>query len=363
MSSIWSNHISLSLFGESHGDCVGMTLNNMPAGFDIDMNQLNNFIKLRSASNLPDISTTRHEKDSVNFISGLMNNVTTGSPITAIISNLNKHSWDYDKLRFTPRPSHGDYTNYIKFNGLNDYRGGGHCSGRITAALNIAGAIALQILASKKIFVCSHILSIHNIFDHRFDLSEVSLQDFHTIENNKLPVLNSEIIKPIIKTIKKYRLQKDSVGGSVQTAIIGIPAGIGSPIFDNLESLISSIVFAIPGVRGLEFGQGFNAALMLGSKHNDHFTFINDSVKTLSNNHSGILAGISSGMPIVFNTAFKPTSSIASQQQSVNLISNSIASLSISGRHDPCFVPRAVPVVSSAAAIAILSELIKDSFF
>ena len=352
MSSIYGKNIKISIFGQSHSEAIGVTVDGLPAGFEIDMNELGKFMSRRSSKG-KSYATKRVEADIPEFICGLVNGTTCGAPLTAIIRNENVKSSDYDNLSSTPRPSHADYTAELKYGGFQDKSGGGHFSGRLTAPLCIAGAVCKQILEQQGILFYSHIKSIKDINDIPFNAlnpQDTSDKDFPVIdETKKLKMLD---------TIEIARKNSDSVGGVVECAITGVPAGLGEPIFDGLENRISKIIFGIPAVKGIEFGNGFNSTLLYGSENNDEFILKNDEVVTQTNNSGGILGGISSGMPIVFSVAVKPTPSIGLPQRSVNLCEMEETTIQISGRHDPCIVPRAVPCVEAAAAIAILDTLL-----
>ena len=327
MSSTWKNRLSLSVFGASHGPAVGMTLDGLPAGEAIDKQRLQSFLDRRAPGHSLR-ATPRKEADIPEFLAGLNNGKTTGAPITAIIRNENIRPSDYDALRDIPRPGHADYTAHIKYGSHADMSGGGHFSGRLTAGLCIAGGICLQILARQDIMVKARITSVGG--------ADVSRMD---------------------EIIDKAIAEQDSVGGVIECTVLGLHPGLGEPIFDGMENKIASLIFGIPAVKGIEFGAGFEAANMPGSRHNDPFYFDSGTVKTRTNNHGGILGGISSGMPLMFRVAIKPTPSIAQPQESVNLRTGEPATLEIRGRHDPCIVPRAVPCVEAAAAIAICDAI------
>ncbi len=363
MSSIWNNGLNISLFGESHGKAIGVVIDNAPPGFKIDIDNINNFMKRRTSIYNIETSTKRKESDIPNIISGIFNDKTTGAPITAIIENNDKISHNYDNIKYTPRPGHSDYTYYKKYKGNNDYRGGGHSSGRLTAGIVFAGAICSEILKKYNIYCGAHIKSIKDIKDSLLNPTNISLSDFEKIKSNVFPVINKHIEKDMKHIINKAKEDNNSLGGIIECAIIGVPCGIGSPIFKNLKSVISSLIFSIPAVKGLEFGNGFNSTLLTGYENNDEFIINDNKIKTLTNNHGGILGGISSGMPIIFNVAFKPTSSIYKSQKTINIKKFKNDQIKIEGRHDPCIVPRAVPVVEAAGYIAITSELIKSNFF
>ena len=371
MSSSYGKKIRLTIFGQSHSKGIGMTLEGIPAGKKIDLDELYGFME-RRAPGRNDYSTPRKEADKPEFLSGLVGNVTCGTPITAVIMNTNTRSQDYDILRDIPRPGHADYTGFIKYGENRDYTGGGHFSGRLTAPLCIAGGIILQLLKEEGIFVGSRIASIGNITD------EGSLTEYmagtgsilpkgrkfrNPAAEGDFPVISEEKGKKMREYIAEKRAEGDSVGGIVECAAFGIPAGVGDPMFDGMENRIAQIVFGIPAVKGLEFGNGFEAAALTGSTNNDAF-FIDRSgdcdtsaIRTKTNNCGGILGGITNGMPLTFRVAFKPTPSIAREQDSVNLKTLEEVKLTVPGRHDPCIVPRAVPCVEAAAAIAIYDAM------
>lgn len=351
MSSEIGTNIKISIFGESHGKAIGVTINNLPAGEKIDENQLRDFMLRRQGGNNP-FSTPRKEADEVTFLSGILNGYTTGAPLCAIIENTNARSKDYNAD--IPRPGHADYTAHIRYGGYNDPRGGGHFSGRLTAPLCIAGGILIQILSRRGIKILSHIYSIGKISDTPFDPITPSLSG----SDLSFPVLNQDIIPTMQQEILSAKESLNSVGGIVECAVIGVPVGIGNPIFDGIENKIASTVFGIGAVKGIEFGMGFEASRRLGSEVNDSYIIEDNQIKTETNNHGGILGGISSGMPIIFRTAFKPTPSISQEQKSISLEKMEETTLNIIGRHDPCIVPRALPCIESAAAIAIADILL-----
>lgn len=353
MSSIFKGNINISIFGESHGEIIGTVIDNIPAGEKIDFDELC-FQMNRRAPGCNDISSSRNESDTPKIISGLLNGYTTGAPICALIKNKDTRSQDYKKIiNKTIRPGHADYTASIKYNGFNDLRGSGHFSGRLTAPLTIAGSICRQILEKRGIVIGSHIYSIFNIYDTPFEKIDDSL--LKNLTHEKFPLIDSSLKEKMINKIIEIKNNGDSVGGIIECAVNNVPVGLGNPIFDSIESGISSLVFSIPAIKGIEFGAGFKSATMTGSQNNDEFTIINDKIFTKSNNHGGILGGISSGMPIIFRCAVKPTPSISKIQNTINLNSNSPDTISASGRHDPCIVPRAVPVVEAVTAIALLN--------
>lgn len=353
MSGIWGNKIKLSIFGESHGEALGITIDGIEPGVKLDMEYINREMN-RRAPGKNVLSTSRTECDSFDILSGYFNERTTGTPLCAVIHNTDQHSRDYEKDKNKFRPSHGDYTGYIKYNGFNDYRGGGHFSGRITAPLVFAGAICKQILESKGITIGSHIKSIGDIEDNSFDMVSVDNDCLKKLTSSSFPLLN-DLLEPGMKdAILKAKAEKDSIGGVIEAAVVNLPAGIGSPFFDSVESRLSHLLFSIPGIKGVEFGEGFGITKMSGSNANDEYYIENNNIKTYSNNNGGILGGITNGMPLIFRAAVKPTPSIGKVQKTVDIERKENTTLEIMGRHDPCIVPRVLPVIEAAAAIAIL---------
>lgn len=353
MSSVCGRKLTVTVFGQSHAEAIGVVVDGLPAGLRIDMEELQAFLQRRAAGG--PFATTRKEADVPEFVSGLVDGVTCGAPVTALIRNANVRSDDYSDLRDHPRPSHADYPASVRFDGANDIRGGGQFSGRLTAALCVAGGLCKQFLATKGIAVGGHIASIGGICDDRFDAVAVTSDDFLT---DPFPVINAAAKAAMQECITAALGEGDSVGGTIECAAVGLPAGIGDPVFDGLENRISSIMFGIPAVKGIEFGNGFDAAELTGSENNDAYYFDGDTVKTRTNRHGGILGGISTGMPLVLRVAIKPTPSIAKEQETVELSTKNGYTLAIKGRHDPCIVPRAVPCVEAALAIALADYLV-----
>ena len=359
MASFYGQNIKISIFGQSHSDAIGVVVDGLPAGFKIDFDQLRAFM-LRRAPGRNEYSTKRREEDALEFLSGLDNGVACGAPLCAVIRNSDTRSADYDKLRNIPRPGHADYTAHIKYGGHNDIRGGGHFSGRLTAPLCVAGGICLQMLARQGIEIAAHIQSIADIEDVAFDPVIISAKDLQAAKTAEFPVISTESGMKMRQAIENARRDGDSLGGVIECAAIGLPAGLGEPMFDGVENRVAKIVFGIPAVKGIEFGNGFISARLRGSENNDAFYVEDGAVKTRTNNHGGVLGGITSGMPVIFRAAIKPTPSIALEQESVNLPEMADAKLKISGRHDPCIVPRAVPCIEAAAAIAIADMMIRE---
>ena len=358
MSSIYGNHLKVSIFGQSHSPAIGVTIDGLPAGFRIDFDELNAFMRRRMPGQGV-YATKRREPDEPEFLSGLVGGVTCGAPLTAIIRNTDARSSDYDKLWDIPRPSHADYTAYVKYGKARDVRGGGAFSGRLTAPLCVAGGVCLQLLRREGIFIAAHIAQIGNISDRPFDPIHVGEGDLRILKEADFPVLNADAGERMCAVIEEARQDGDSIGGIVECAAIGVPAGIGAPIFDGMENRLAAIIFGIPAVKGIEFGNGFSASGLRGSENNDAFIIRGDSIQTRTNRHGGILGGITSGMLVLFRAAFKPTPSISIEQESVSLSRREEARLAVTGRHDPCIVPRAVPCVEAAAAIALYDSLLE----
>lgn len=358
MSGIWGRSLKLSIFGESHGSAIGITIDGLPSGLELDIDYINTEMA-RRAPGRSELSTPRNEKDAFEILSGYFNGKTTGTPLCTIIRNKDTRSRDYSQTKDKMRPGHGDFTGHIKYRGHEDYRGGGHFSGRLTAPIVFAGAIAKQILKEKNIFVGSHIKSVGNIEDNYFNPIDIKREKLNILRDNYFPVLDEKKGEEMKRQILKYKGNHDSIGGVIEAAIINMPTGVGSPFFHSIESQISSLLFSVPAVKGVEFGSGFEISKMNGANANDEY-FMNEDkkIKTYTNNNGGILGGISNGMPIIFRVAFKPTPSISQKQRTVDIVKNENIELEINGRHDPCIVPRAIPVVESVAAIAILDLMI-----
>lgn len=358
MSSNFGHNIKISIFGQSHSEAIGVCIDGLPPAEEIDLNEVISFMS-RRAPGKNQFSTQRREADLPEILSGLKNGKTCGAPLCAIIKNSNTRSGDYNNLIDIPRPSHADYPAHVKYKGANDIAGGGHFSGRLTAPLCFAGAIAKQILAKKGITIGAHISEIAGICDDPFDSVNISKDTLLHVISKDFPVVCDENGEKMKKAILDAKENSDSVGGIIECAVLGVPVGIGDPMFDGVENKIASIVFGIPAVRGIEFGAGFNAAKMRGSEHNDAYYYDkNNSIKTKTNNHGGVLGGITTGMPIIFRTAFKPTPSIAKEQDSISINKKENTKLEIHGRHDPCIVQRAVPCIEAATAVAILDMMI-----
>jgi len=353
MSSTWGEKVKLSIFGESHGAAIGVTIDGLPAGELIDFDEIAFQMSRRAPGNDP-TSTSRKELDIPEILSGIFGNSTNGAPLCAIIRNNDTHSENYEQFSRIPRPGHADYTSFIRYKGHNDYHGGGHFSGRLTAPMVFAGAVCRQILSRHGVEIGAHLLSVAEVSDESFNEVNIDGNALKELTRRPFPVLLPQTEEHMRGTIEKAKNAGDSVGAVIECAVTGLPAGIGDPIFGGVENKLSSIIFGIPAVKGLEFGAGFSVASMRGSENNDPFLFKDGCVKTLTNRHGGILGGITSGMPIIFRAAFKPTPSIFLVQQSVDLETSEPASLQIHGRHDPCVAVRAVPVVEALTAVCII---------
>lgn len=353
MSSLYGENIKLTIFGQSHSPAIGMTLDGVPAGEKIDMDKLQKFLSRRAPGG-NDYSTPRKEADAPEFLGGIVNDTTCGAPIAAIIRNTNTRSGDYSELKTKPRPGHADYTAEIKYGGNQDYAGGGHFSGRLTAPLCIAGGVCLQILEKEGITIAARIAQIGSVKDE----AELTKAVASSIAEKVFPTVDDATGKKMQEEIASAKADLDSIGGIVECAIFGLPVGLGDPMFDGMENRIAQIAFGIPAVKGIEFGRGFEVATLRGSESNDEFITCDGGVATKTNNCGGILGGITNGMPLTFRLAFKPTPSIAKTQASVDLDKNENCELNVKGRHDPCIVPRAVPCVEAAAAIAIYDALL-----
>ena len=359
MSSEFGNILRVSVFGQSHGKAIGVNIDGLPAGEPIDLDELNAFLDRRKPGKSP-LSTARKESDTPVFLSGLENGVTCGFPLCAVIENSDQHSSDYSELADKPRPSHADYTARVKWGGHADMRGGGHFSGRLTAPLCIAGGIAKQILARRGIFVGAHLAAVGTENDAPFPLHPTA-ELFDAIAAKPFPVVDDGAGDRMQALILEARQDLDSVGGIIECAAIGLPAGLGDPMFGGVENRLAAALFGIPAVKGVEFGLGFGSSRLRGSENNDPFTVENGTVVTASNRAGGILGGITTGMPVTLRTAIKPTPSISRPQQTVSLSAMENTELVIRGRHDPCIAHRAVPVVEAVTAAVLLDLLLEGN--
>lgn len=356
MSSIWGKHFTVDIFGESHGQMIGVVINGVTPGISLNLENIQAFMNRRKAGSEA-WSTKRREPDEFNIVSGFADGKTTGTPLCMFIDNTDTRSKDYQQG--LNRPGHADYTGSIRYNGFNDPRGGGHFSGRLTAPLVFAGAVAAQVLEAKGIFAATHIRKIQDIQDKTFDYTNIPKDLSETLKSMRFPLIDVSKQASMEQQVMNAAASGDSVGGVIECAVVGVPAGIGSPMMDSIESRLSSLLFSIPAVKGVSFGAGFGFADMLGSKANDEYIKDGEQIRTTTNNNGGILGGISNGMPIVFQTIIKPTPSISKPQKTVNLNTKESEMIEINGRHDPCIVPRAVAVVEAAACICILDLLME----
>ncbi len=358
MSSTWGNALRLSLFGESHGAAVGVVIDNLPPGLELDLAAIQLQME-RRAPGTDRWATPRKESDLPEILSGFYQGRTTGTPLCVLIRNQNTRSADYGELGHLPRPSHGDYPGFLRYQGFQDPRGGGHFSGRLTAPLVFAGAVCRQILEQRHIAIGAHIYAIGGIADTPLDPVSLSPQQIDALSWERFGVLSAEAREKMQQAIEDARCEQDSLGGVIECAVTGLPAGWGSPHFGGVENRLAALLYGIPAVKGVEFGAGFAFASMRGSEANDVYEMEAGNVRTKTNHNGGILGGITTGMPLIFRVAIKPTPSIARPQQTVDLATRQNAQLTIQGRHDPCIVPRAVPVVESVAAIALLDLMME----
>lgn len=341
------------IFGESHGPAIGVVLEGVPAGLELDLEQVQKELDRRKPGQGP-TTTARKESDLVEVLSGVFEGKTTGAPLAMVIRNTDQHSKDYESIRYTPRPSHGDYAGFIKSKGCLDYRGGGHFSGRLTAPLVAAGAVAKQVLEGRGVQVGAHISSIYGICDAALEDPE----ELKAVAAKSFPVLNDSKGEEMRQAILEAKGEQDSVGGAIECAVTGLPAGLGAPDFGcNVEGIFSQYLFAVPAVKGIEFGAGVAFSLMRGSEANDPFAVEDGKVVTKTNHAGGINGGITNGMPVTFEVTIRPTPSISLPQESVDLRTGEETEIEIHGRHDPCIVPRAVPVIEAAAALAACAVL------
>lgn len=353
MSSVIGDKIKLSIFGESHGEAIGCVIDGLPAGIKIDMNAVYKDMQ-RRAPGKDKTATPRLEKDIPHILSGMLDNVTTGAPLAMVIENTNTKSGDYSNLMTVPRPGHSDYPAYVKYGGNNDIRGGGHFSGRLTAPLVFAGSVAKQILSQMGVTIGAHIKQIGSVCDAVSDLNKTDKSLLDTLSSSTFSLIDETREQAMRDEIEKARLSLDSVGGIIECFAVGLPVGLGGNMFDTVEGKLASILFGVPAVKGVEFGIGFGFADKRASEVNDQYEIKNGRVATLSNNNGGVLGGMTDGAPLSVSVAIKPTPSIAKKQKSVNLLTMENAELEIHGRHDPCIVVRAVPVIECAVALGLL---------
>ncbi len=351
MSGVWGEALKISIFGESHGEAIGIVIDGLPAGFEPDMQAVHSEMA-RRAPGTDELSTPRKEADEPQIVSGLLDGKTTGTPLCCLIRNTNTKSGDYEQLRRTVRPGHSDYGYFVKTQGNNDVRGGGHSSGRLTAPLVFCGALCKQLLAARGIEIGAHLYSLDGVKDRAFGTVE-SARRLAELRGMRMPLLDPNVEAQMRERVALARRDGDSVGGVVECMVVGVPAGVGEPFFQSVESQLSALLFSVPAVKGVEFGDGFALAQMRGSQANDPWIVEDGEIRTLTNRNGGVLGGIATSMPIVFRVAIKPTPSIFVPQRSVDPIDRRETTLQLHGRHDPCIAVRAVPVIEAAAAIAI----------
>ena len=364
MASVFGNVIHLSIFGQSHSPAIGCSLDGLPAGIELDLDALQRFLD-RRAPGRSDTATMRREADAPEFVAGITDGRTDGAPLAAIIRNADTRSEDYAGLRRVPRPGHADFPARIKYRNMHDVAGGGHFSGRLTAPLCVAGGIALQALEGCGVRIAAHIANLgpEGIPDEPLNPMEADPEQLAAIASHELPCIDADAASRMREAILSARSELDSIGGVVECAAYGMPAGVGDPMFDGIENRIARIAFGIPAVKGVDFGAGFGAAYLKGSENNDAYRMVGGAVRTETNRAGGILGGITTGAPVVWQMAVKPTPSIGRAQRSVDMDEGADTELTVRGRHDPCIVPRAVPVAEAACALALLDALLEDGRF
>ena len=358
MSGIFGLNIKMSIYGESHGKAIGVVLDGLPPGLALDEEAISREMA-RRAPGQSALTTARKEKDAVEIQSGFFNGYTTGTPLCARIANSDQHSKDYSILKDKMRPGHGDYAGYVRYQGYNDYRGGGHFSARLTAPLVFAGAVAKQALTQYGITVGAHILRIHDITEPGFNPLGESETTLKAIDAKSFPVITDNIGEQMQNCILTAKGVLNSVGGVIELMAINLPAGLGAPYFDSVESRLSQILFSVPAVKGIEFGEGFGFAQLTGAEANDQMHYEEGKVRCYTNHNGGITGGLTNGMPLVFRVAMKPTPSISREQKTVSLAEQSDTTLTVVGRHDPCIVQRAVPVIEAVTAWTLWDLLIE----
>ncbi len=356
MSSVIGNRIKLCIFGESHGEAIGCVIDGLPCGIKLDFDRINADMARRAPGN-SSVSTRRVETDIPRILSGVKDGVTTGAPLAVLIENENAVSSDYESISDVPRPSHSDYPAFVKFGGNNDIRGGGHFSGRLTAPLVFAGAVAKQALEAKGVTVGAHIKRIGSVSDTPFDMNSVSKEQLEALTSKAFSVIDEAAEEKMRAEIEKYKADLNSIGGEIECAAIGLPVGAGGNMFDTVEGVLSSYLFGIPAVKGVQFGLGFGFANADAKAVNDEYEIKDGRVALKSNNNGGVLGGMTSGAPLIVSVAVKPTPSIPCAQNSVNLKTMQNEKLTVNGRHDPCIVPRAVAAVEAAVALGLLDIL------
>ncbi|MBQ3125585.1 MAG: chorismate synthase [Clostridia bacterium] len=362
MSSQFGHQLKISIFGQSHSAGIGVVIDGLPAGEAIDLDAVQAFMARRAPGRGP-ASTARKEADIPRILSGLWEGRTCGAPLCAVIENTDARSGDYAAIADMPRPAHADFTAHVKYGGANDVRGGGHFSGRLTAPLCFAGAVCAQILAHRGVTIGAHAATIGTTFDESFDPLNVTAEELRAVAAKDFPTISDMSAEAMLAEIAEVKARGDSLGGVIECFAVGLPVGLGEPMFGGVEGRIAQAIFGIPAVKGLEFGSGFYGSALCGSENNDPFTMKGDRIVTTSNNHGGILGGITSGMPLVLRAAIKPTPTLMQEQQTVSLSGGVNAVLPPKGRHDPCIVPRAVPVIEAAVAAVLLDLWLESGDF
>ncbi len=357
MSSWKGKVLEVNVFGQSHSEAIGVVLSGLPAGVAVDADALSAFMR-RRAPGRNRMSTQRKEADAVQWVAGIVDGVTCGAPLTGLIYNTDARSQDYKKIADLPRPSHADWPAQVKFEGHQDVRGGGAFSGRLTAPLCIAGGVAKQMLAARGVHVGAHVASIATVSDRPLDPMGADVEALCLAAEREIPVLDAAVADAMAQAIEEARLEADSVGGVVEAQACGLPVGLGGELFNGIDGEIARALFAIPGVKGVEFGEGFHASVLRGSENNDAYGRCEGKITPLTNRAGGVLGGMTSGLPLTVRVAMKPTPSIGKLQQSVSLSSGEISQYRVPGRHDPCIVLRAVPVVEAVVAIVLLDALL-----
>lgn len=361
MSSNFGKNVHLSIFGQSHGTMIGAVIDGLPVGEEIDLDALQRFME-RRAPGRDEYATARREADRIEIVSGLYQGKTCGAPLCLLIANADSRSADYRQLRDIPRPAHADYTAQLRYQHYNDPRGGGHFSGRLTAPLTAAGAICLQLLERREISVGAHLQSIGTEQDAVLADDALTPQLLRSLAGQKFPTWDKEAGERMQRLIRDAAADGDSVGGVIELIALGVPAGLGSPMFDGVENRLAAALFAVPAVKGIEFGSGFAAAAMRGSEHNDPFYLDGAQIATKTNHHGGVLGGITSGMPLIVRAAVKPTPSIGRPQLTLDMESMKPTQLEIKGRHDPCIVQRALPCMEAVTGLVLLDLLLDGEY-
>lgn len=367
MASVWNRGLKFSVFGESHGEAIGVVVDNLPAGVEINFEKLRSFMKRRTQSNFKFGCAKRCEADEFKVLSGIFKGRTTGSPVCAVIFNEKVNSKPYEKFKNFLRPGHADYTAFKRYRGFNDFRGSGHLSGRLTAPLVFVGALCEQLLAQKNVRTFAHVGSVGKVSDFSFLKEKLNVKHyslcFEKAKEREIVVLNEKIVPEIEAEIKKQSKSGNSIGGTIECVIFGVEAGVGSPMFDRIENYLADLVFAVPAVRAIEFGAGFEVSKLTGFENNDEFFVENGIIETKTNNCGGVLGGISSGMPIIFRVAVKPTPTILKKQRVVNFKTMEQEVVAFEGDYDSCIVLRAVVVVEAVANIAMVSQFLNQGLF